>query len=124
MGVGLQPFVHPLTQSEGHRVVVGDEVVLDDAAAPEQRRRPSRIDRTGAWRRRVVEEAAIEVARIGAEIPDVGGAAGPQFPLNVDAPLILARVGQMARRRDHVGSRRRADGAGGMLERQCGIRGI
>ena len=40
------------------------------------------------------------------------------FPLNVDAPLILARVRQMARRRNHVGRRRRAGDAGGMVERQ------
>ena len=32
----------------------------------------------------------------------------PELALDVEAPLVLAGVGQLARRRDHVGPRRRA----------------
>ena len=57
----------------------------------------------GARLRRVVEEAAIEVAGVRADVLQVERRAAPQLALEVEAPLILAGVGQIARRRDHVG---------------------
>ena len=70
--VRLQPVAVALPEDEADRVVIGDQIVGDDPALAEFLTGPPRIDVAARSRRRlVVEEAAIEVARVRTDILDV-----------------------------------------------------
>src|SRR5207244_7765319 len=86
--------------------------------------RSSWIDGSGTRLRRVVEEAPIEMARVRSDVLNVERRARPQLALDVEAPLVLARVGKLPRRRDHVRRNGGSDGAERPLARQRGVRGI
>src|SRR5207247_479877 len=82
-----------LAQDQADRVVVRAEVVDDDAAGAEVLAGTPRVHRARARRRRVVEEAAVEVDGVRAEVLEGQGGAAPELQLHVEAPLRLARAG-------------------------------
>ena len=77
-----------------------------------------RVHRPGTRRWRVAEEAPIQVAGVRTEILDVHALPFPQLTLHVEAPLILARVGEMPVRRRDVRRSTGADNAKRVGQRQ------
>lgn len=114
----LQTVRGALTEDDADRIVVRVQIVRDYSARAEKRSRAARVDRTRPRLRRVVEEASIEMARIGSDVLKIHSCALPQLPLKVDAPLIFPGVRQLPRGRDHVGRCRGAWYAGRSLEGQ------
>src|SRR6476659_7323066 len=102
-------MAHAAAKDDADGIVIGDQIVLDDADAAELRRRPSRIDRARAGLWRVAEEAAIQVFRVRADVLEIEGGSGEELALEVEAPLILAGVWQIPRRRNHVRRHDRGD---------------
>jgi hypothetical protein len=90
--VSLEAIAHVLPENDAERVVVGDEIVLDDAPLPEVLARPPSVDVAGTGRRLVVEEAPIEMAGVRTEVLKVERCPLEDLVLDVEAPLILARV--------------------------------
>src|SRR5262249_3606458 len=115
--VGLDAAAHALAQDDADSIVVSNQIVLNDAAAAEVFARPPWIHSAWTGLRRVVEEAAIQMAGVRAQILEVECRSGPELGLDVDAPLILAGVGQIASGRDHVRRGDRTRHTGGARER-------
>ena len=126
MGVRLQAVGVALAEDDAERVVIGDEIVRDDPALAEVLARPARVDGARSWLGRVVEEAAIQVLRVGPDVLEIERRAAPELTLEVEAPLVFASVRQLARRRNDVGSGVRAPGTGRRRcrKRQRRVRGI
>jgi hypothetical protein len=113
---------HPLAQDDADRVVVGDQVVRDDAAAAEALAGPPRIAplRTGCGvllkklrSRWLVFEPTYCRSSAGAR---------PELALDVEAPLVLAARSADARVGEIMSAPGRPDEAGRRLERQRRVR--
>ena len=61
------------------------------------------------------------MAGVGADVLQVQRGPRPELALEVEAPLVLARVGKMPRGRDDVGCGARAHDAQRARERQRGV---
>src|SRR5947207_14776334 len=90
--VRLQTMSHALAQDDADRVVVRNQIVLDDAPAAQALAGSPGIHRSRTWLRRVVEEASIQVAGFRADVLQVERRPLPELALDVGAPLVLVRI--------------------------------